>query len=71
MTAGLNYECECGHSFPVDVEEGKSARCPKCGNPIAVSMKEKNSSKKDDYDRLIDATFEIMGEGGVIFSGAR
>ena len=65
MVTRFEYECMCGHSFSTDTDEAHSVKCPSCGNRIPVL------NKKDDNDRLIDATFEILGEGGVIFSGAR
>ena len=65
------YECKCGISFLVDAEENKAVRCTVCGNPNVHPITEKGASKRGDFDDLADATFEIMAEGGIFFSGAR
>ena len=65
------YECQCGISFSVDTEANKIVRCPACGNRSVHPITDKGASKRGDFDDLADATFEIMAEGGVFFSGAR
>ena len=65
------YECKCGISFSANTEENKAVRCPACGNLSVHPITDKGSSKRGDFDDLADATFEIMAEGGVFFSGAR
>ena len=67
----FEYRCECGLAFVTFAQEGESLNCPRCGKPIKVSLSERDPEKKKEYDRLVEATYEIMGEGGFSPSGAR
>jgi len=63
--------CPCGFVFVTFALEGEQLRCPKCGKSIRVSLKDRDLEKKAETDRLVQATYDIMGEGGFSPSGAR
>ena len=67
----FDCECECGRSFSKYAEEGALIECPYCGAPKEVHVEEKGESLIGECRNLEDATYEIIAEGGVSFSGAR
>ena len=69
--ARFEYECECGKSFRTVALEGEIITCPGCGKEIKVSLKQRDPGKERDFDSLVDATHEIMVQGGFAPSGAR
>lgn len=73
MTQGV-YECRCGHTYRMNGTDGRGLRCPACGQMVAFPSKEMDPTKKEEFEKLVEAIFEIMGEGregGCPFSGAR
>lgn len=73
MTTGV-YECRCGHSYRMKEADGSEMRCPACGQMVAFPSKEMGPAKKEAFEKLVEAIFELMGEGfdGICpFSGAR
>ena len=69
--ARFEYECECGRSFRTVALEGETLRCPNCGKTIRATLEEKDPIKEKEFDELVDATCQIMGDGGFAPSGAR
>jgi hypothetical protein len=67
----FDCECTCRRSFSKYAEEGTWIACPYCGAPKEVPFEEKAESSGGECKNLEDATYEIIAEGGVPFSGAR
>ena len=65
------FQCKNGHFFSVEKEMEGAVACPKCGDEVAKRVDEKDSPGKKNLDKLVDATFDVMGEGGTPTSGAR
>lgn len=67
-----HYHCSCGKAFSAPTEsQDPSAPCPRCGRILSDPVWRKNIYPEDDPDVVIRATFEVLGQHGVIFSGAR
>lgn len=65
------FQCKNGHFFSVEKEMKGAVACPKCGDVVAKRVGDKESPGRKNLDKLVDATFEVMGEGGTPTSGAR
>lgn len=65
------FRCRCDHSFFHDPERCSIVRCPRCGLIVSMYSKQSNSSNADDFESLMEATFDILTEGGFTFSGSR
>ncbi|MFZ0448812.1 MAG: hypothetical protein WAL98_06170 [Desulfatiglandaceae bacterium] len=69
-----NYECHCGHAYKISEKDGSILRCPSCGRIVAFPSKEMDPARREEFEKFMEATFEIMEEGvegGCPFSGAR
>ena len=68
------YACVCGKTFEMKEKDGSILRCPFCGRIVAFPSKEMDPARREEFEKFLEATFELMGEGveGVCpFSGAR
>ncbi len=63
----------CGLMFGVEGEDGKdpSGICPDCGKVSHSFYLKKFVYPNDPEEEVIAATFQVIAEEGVIFSGAR
>ena len=55
-------------------KDGSIMRCPHCGRIVAFLSKEMGPAKREEFERFVDATLGVLGEGDddlCPFSGAR
>jgi len=55
-------------------KDGSILRCPHCGRIVDFASKEMGPAKREEFERFVDATFEVLGEGDddlSSFSGER
>ena len=69
--ARFEHTCQCGQYFRTVALEGEILKCPNCGKSITVALEKKDPLKEKEFDKLVDATCQVMGEGGFTPSGAR
>ncbi len=66
------YICSCGKT--VSISNPSDIRCPFCGRIITIPSKEMEKPRKEEFEKFVDATFELLGEipdNVCPFSGAR
>lgn len=53
-------------------KDGSILRCPHCGRIVDFASKEMGPAKREEFERFVDATFEVLGDDDLSsFSGER
>jgi len=56
-------KCRCGHTFQINEKEGSTPRCPSCGGMVTFPSKEMDTERREEFERSIEATCEVLSEG--------